>query len=570
MKQLQGLVITVLLLIACTSNNEIARRLETAEKAVDSHPERVLLELRADSAYICSQSDGYRARYILLTTLAKDKCYEMHRSTEAMEWAADYSNRHGADQDMANYLLGRVYSDLNRQADAMRCYLKAQEAGGGKSRWAALACSNIGHLHFNHGEHAKALPFFEKTLTMAMEQADTTMMIYSLRDMARYYKMTCKRDSSLLCFMKADSLIMRSPSLTGLTEQVYPEYISLLVDIDRSDMARRLVSLLAEKKPECYNQGALALAIGRMYHLVGKSDSAEIFLRRSMESSNVNTRAGAAMYLGEMKYVEGDYTEAYACAMECAAMIDSSAIIMQKENANLTGALANQLSVERENARLQLHVAIVIIVSVVLIAVVVVFMKHRNNRLKRKAEQYEAAQQMMQRSSQQYIDEATRNIEKLNAEIAQAKSKNDLLQEQLLTLNREQEQHRLSMARDAQSLQAQLAGAFRTTALYDRLVQCTANSAVADDALWQQLEEFLDANANGFVGQLQQFYPQIKSQELYVCCLIKVDFNNSQIANMLCRTQQAVTNMRKRLYFKMFNKDGAADDLNSFIRLFPY
>ena len=63
MKQLQGLVITVLLLVACTSNNEITRKLETAEKAVDSHPERVLLELRADSAYICSQSDGYRARF---------------------------------------------------------------------------------------------------------------------------------------------------------------------------------------------------------------------------------------------------------------------------------------------------------------------------------------------------------------------------------------------------------------------------------------------------------------------------------------------------------------------------
>ena len=55
--------------------------------------------------------------------------------------------------------------------------------------------------------------------------------------------------------------------------------------------------------------------------------------------------------------------------------------------------------------------------------------------------------------------------------------------------------------------------------------------------------------------ELQRFYSKINQKELIVCCLIKLSFNNSQIANIFNQTQSAISNLRKRLYRKMFNKD---------------
>ena len=35
------------------------------------------------------------------------------------------------------------------------------------------------------------------------------------------------------------------------------------------------------------------------------------------------------------------------------------------------------------------------------------------------------------------------------------------------------------------------------------------------------------------------------------------------------QARQAITNLRKRLYQKIFAKEGSADDMNQFLRLFP-
>ena len=51
---------------------------------------------------------------------------------------------------------------------------------------------------------------------------------------------------------------------------------------------------------------------------------------------------------------------------------------------------------------------------------------------------------------------------------------------------------------------------------------------------------------------------------------LKLSFNNSQIANIFNQTQSAISNLRKRLYRKMFNKEESADELDKFLYVFPY
>ena len=185
---------------------------------------------------------------------------------------------------------------------------------------------------------------------------------------------------------------------------------------------------------------------------------------------------------------------------------------MQEENANLVSSLSGQLDVERENYRLYRTIAIIIVVAITLLAFAAVYVRGRIARLRQ-----------------------------------------------------QQEAERQAQVNRARSCQEQLVEQFRNTRIYRQIL--VSESVIPEQ--WEEIVAFLNENADGFCEKLTAFYPAIKQQEVQVCLLLKLEFTNQQIATILCKTQQAITNLRKRLYQKMFNKEGSADELNQFLRLFP-
>ena len=342
---------------------------------------------------------------------------------------------------------------------------------------------------------------------MVFEQNDVTQKVLVLRDMGRLSRSEHQPEAALKCFEEADSLILSS-SADSLKLYVYPEYISLLMRMNRADDARQLVFQLTKN----YQSGPSCLVAGRFYLEIGITDSAEYFFQRCMETDNVNSRASAAMYLGELAGEANDWEQAYGYAQECAALVDSAKLQMQEENANLVSSLARQLDVERENYRLYRMMAVVVFAAIMLLAIVIVYVRSRIARLKQ-----------------------------------------------------QQEKDRQALVNRARSSQEQLVEQFRNTRLYRQILM---DESIYPEQ-WEEIMAYVNTHADGFAEKLTAFYPAIKPQELQTCMLLKLEFTNQQIAAVLCKTQQAITNLRKRLFQKMFDKEGAADDLNQFLRLFP-
>lgn len=405
-----------------------------------------------------------------------------------------------------HYQQGRMLAGQSRSAEAMREYLLAVEAGD-DAMWVTKAVSELGHLSMNRHDYAQARDYFGQAWQMAAEQEDLQLMVLAQRDMGRCRRAEKLTDEALRCFAKADSLLTAAGADT-LRNYVYPEYISLLLGEGRVADARRLVRLL----PVDRRSGPSCLVAGKFYAGQEQLDSAKYFFRRCLETDHVGSRASAAMYLSELAGDEADWERAYSYALECAALVDSAKLQMQNENANLIGSLTNQLEVERENYRLYRIIAVIVVLAIVLIALLVIFVRERIARLKRQQE--------------------------------------------------EERQARVSRARNSQE---QLVETFRNTALYRKILMDESVGAEQ----WEEIVAFLNGQADGFVDKLTAFYPAIKPQEMQACQLLKLEFTNQQIANILCKTQQAITNLRKRLYQKIFAKEGSADDLNQFLRLFP-
>jgi tetratricopeptide (TPR) repeat protein len=410
------------------------------------------------------------------------------------------------DESQTRYQRGEILAEQNRVADAMREYLLSVEADD-DAQYVVKALCELGRLSMDQHNIQQAHTYYEQALQMVSEQNDVTQKVLVLRDMGRLSRSEHQPESALKCFEEADSLILSS-SADSLKLYVYPEYISLLMRMNRADDARQLVFQLTKN----YQSGPSCLVAGRFYLEIGITDSAEYFFQRCMETDNVNSRASAAMYLGELAGEANDWEQAYGYAQECAALVDSAKLQMQEENANLVSSLARQLDVERENYRLYRMMAVVVFAAIMLLAIVIVYVRSRIARLKQ-----------------------------------------------------QQEKDRQALVNRARSSQEQLVEQFRNTRLYRQILMDES----VNPEQWEEIMAYVNTHADGFAEKLTAFYPAIKPQELQTCMLLKLEFTNQQIAAVLCKTQQAITNLRKRLFQKMFDKEGAADDLNQFLRLFP-
>lgn len=410
------------------------------------------------------------------------------------------------DESQTRYQRGEILAEQNRVADAMREYLLSVEADD-DAQYVVKALCELGRLSMGQHNIQQAHTYYEQALQMVSEQNDVTQKVLVLRDIGRLSRSEHQLEAALKCFEEADSLILLSAA-DSLKLYVYPEYISLLMRMNRADDARQLVFQLTKN----YQSGPSCLVAGRFYLEIGITDSAEYFFQRCMETDNVNSRASAAMYLGELAGEANDWEQAYGYAQECAALVDSAKLQMQEENANLVSSLARQLDVERENYRLYRIMAVVVFAAIMLLAIVIVYVRSRIARLKQ-----------------------------------------------------QQEKDRQALVNRARSSQEQLVEQFRNTRLYRQILMDES----INPEQWEEIMAYVNTHADGFAEKLTTFYPAIKPQELQTCMLLKLEFTNQQIAAVLCKTQQAITNLRKRLFQKMFDKEGAADDLNQFLRLFP-
>lgn len=99
---------------------------------------------------------------------------------------------------------------------------------------------------------------------------------------------------------------------------------------------------------------------------------------------------------------------------------------------------------------------------------------------------------------------------------------------------------------------------------YAVLQRRMATGQLMKDEEWQQVEHCLKSIYPGFTTQLQSLYP-MSGVEYHVCMLIKLRIPTKDIAAVVAREVNTISTMRKRLYKKVFSREGGARDWDDFI-----
>lgn len=87
------------------------------------------------------------------------------------------------------------------------------------------------------------------------------------------------------------------------------------------------------------------------------------------------------------------------------------------------------------------------------------------------------------------------------------------------------------------------------------------------DSEWQELAMLVDEAYNNFTQRLQSLV-DVSQEELKTCYLLKINVSSVDIANIVCKTNNAIYMQQKRLYEKITLKKGTVKDFTQFISRF--
>ena len=85
---------------------------------------------------------------------------------------------------------------------------------------------------------------------------------------------------------------------------------------------------------------------------------------------------------------------------------------------------------------------------------------------------------------------------------------------------------------------------------------------------WKELIAKVDETYDSFTLRLTEFYPSITEQELRVSILLKIGIKPTGIGEIIAKSKQNITSIRKKLYKHTHNEEGGSEDWDNFIRQF--
>lgn len=556
---------------------------QRAEKSYPSAMRRAisLLSARPDSAlYYLSQLDSQmadepeetRMYHRLLTLAAEDKLYVPHTSDSLIREIVRYYEGYG-DSDklmMAYYYQGSVWRDMNDAPRAIDCYHRALEAGR-HTRCSDLLISiysQLGTLLAYQGVYDESLQATRTALALCRQYRDTLSSPFFLRNIGRIWGIHWHNTDSMFYYYRAAlSQALHNPFTAKV---ISIELGGVYYDLGKMDTAK--VRLLKYQDEEDDLDGIVSMTLGCIYSRGGQRDSARAYFSRALPYAGLRQQVTLHEELARLDYAEGRYAEAFSHASQSMALRDSITSLTETEEVAKINALYNYHRTEEMNRQLEQRNRrqrgwLYGIVSAALLAACATAVwlrqkKHEAALQRQKIRNLEAEQY---RRSEAYRAESRRQLAELEAQLCKAEKDKDTARRELL-----ETRHvllELSAAKDRieQQERGLLVSQLHRSSVYAFFHKAAHEEVRITAENWQELRAAIDAAYDDFTGRLYSLCPNLSEMELHICWLIKIQLSPKDMAQVVGRSQSAVSMARTRLYKKIHQKEGTTSDFDKFI-----
>ena len=550
--------------------------MRTVDSLMEEHPDSALAILKRDSLEICRSGKDFRLWYALSRTEADDKCYILHVSDSAIRIAAGCYDSYGStlQRIRADYLLGRVYCDMHLYGHALTSFNKAiavdAENDSVINRYKARAATWAGYVYEVEGLHKDALRYNKLAYGYAKKAGAQVTEIYSLRDIGRSYR-DLKRNDIAIPYYQQAAKKAKIIDDANLYNMVMEELAGIYIEEGRLDEAYAALNtkFLATTDKDI----ASHYYIWAMYfEKIGQLDSAVAYDKRGMKYSEISIKRDVSLDLARLLTKQGKRDEAMEYYEKYSVYSDSVKASELKETSDMLSQVEKSIDVERKNAALassQLRLAAVMSILVVVVVIASVALLGMYLKRKRKQrEQLERVRRYRLERSMKEKQRAQQNKERIALLENELTASNQTLSELRQELIRNEAE--MLKYKDALTAFEQKHGELLVADLADTDVYKLYHDPIAKptSADYHMLVEALNKAYGDFTLRLKEFYPDIRSNEMWICCMVKAGLTSKEICNISSYSYSSIGMAKVRLYGKMLGKKGSSRDFDAFIRDF--
>ncbi|MDC1762755.1 hypothetical protein [Bacteroides uniformis] len=596
---------TALLNIQCSGNVKEKTPLPElvhAESVMFDHPDSALHILEDMPMPSARWDKENHALWCLLVTQAQYKQMMKIPSDSLVRIAYDYykPTNNARRKAMSALYMGDINYDLGNIEEAMQYYLegKTEVEKTDDYKTGYLVMVSLCRLYLYRDFADYALEACRKAYNYAVEDSNKRYQIGALKYLARCYSIMNRLPEAIetyneCCTISIELGYKNSKHYYNILHEI------ALVYINSHEYEKSLNILLS------YPVNNLSYSlIGKNYYHLGKTDSAYYYLNKALNTNNIYSKASIYNYLYKLgdtpKYRK--YLKTYCDSLlfyndSIIALDKGKEIIAYKEKYDHQKLITEQQRLKLEKADAQRMMFIITICLIVAIAVVAYLYQKRLVRkettIRKQSEQlqdymlqlHEYETRLMQNN--RYMEELKEQLsgQEMNSEelheyreqIDSLQVENNRLSEKINSL-----QHHINDYSSKLDKARREADKFRNLSeenLYlkqrervltdyvvdnDRLVkELREKCRVLEAGEWETLEQMCESTYSNFVNRLQCVCPTLTKQELHLCMLIKLRFNNAQMSDIFGVNTTSVSQKKFRLKKHLGDalQDGLPDEM---------
>lgn len=594
---------TALLNIQCSGNGKEKTPLPElvhAESVMFDHPDSALHILEDMPMPSARWDKENHALWCLLVTQAQYKQVMKIPSDSLVRIAYDYykPTDNARRKAMSALYMGDINYELRNIEEAMQYYLegKTEVEKTDDYKTGYLVMISLCRLYLYRDFADYALEACRKAYDYAVKDSNKRYQLASLKYLARCYCISDSLSKAIDTYHKCSELTLEL-NLESYYYDIQSEIA--LVYMHKGDIKKSLE--IIKSFPITYQRASL---MGKDYYLLGQMDSAYFFLNKALKTDNIYTKVSAYQYLYKLgdipkyrKYLK-TYCDSLLFYNDSIIAIDKGKeIVAYKEKYDHQRLITEQQRLRLEKADAQRMMFIITICLIVVIAVVAYLYQKRLVRkettIRKQSEQlqdymlqlHEYETRLMQNN--RYMEELKEQLsgQEMNSEelheyreqIDSLQVENSRLSEKINSL-----QHHINDYSSKLDKARREADKFRNLSeenLYlrqrervladyvvdnDRLVkELREKCRVLEAGEWETLEQMCESTYSNFVSRLQGVCPTLTKQELHLCMLIKLRFNNAQMSEIFGVNTTSVSQKKFRLKKRLSDtlQDGLPDEM---------
>lgn len=542
-----------------SKKGEVTALLRVAEKSIEKEPDKTLILL--DSIQQVEKlSEQQQALWCLLYTSVLDRMQIKHTSDSLIQIAVSYYEKNDLPERkmQAYYYYGIVLQDLNDAIQAQDYYLRAYKLGIELERYVFLGriCANLGTLYTYQDLYSQASYFQQKAVSYFEKNRDTVRLSLVFRDMARIHLNEHRLDSAVVNYTKALKYTSDVHKFC-----MFNELTGAYARMGDYEKGVSCAHMAYDRAETVEDSCLVSLALGSLYLRMGKKDSAYHYLSFCRQSTDPYTLKDLYLYLAQFEKSRHNWPTYAFYQEQYNVFRDSIDNLTKMETLARLQRLYDYREIEKKKEYYRqesdrktgkLYKLSLGGVGCLLFVVCIIFYLWKERKKKE-----EQLNQSLRRKEQQYLN-SQQYLEERNAVVAQLEQQYEAVVAQLSEQS----------SRFTTSVQEKINSShpFFTSELYRGVY---AEWKKLDEVQWAEVIKMIDHILyKDFTGKIRMLYPRISELDLNVCYLVKLEIPVGRIAVLLSVNSQAISNKRKRLYEKLTQEKGSAQDFDKFIKTF--